>query len=155
MYVIIFQLGDAKTCCQYGTFCLGTFDREEDAVRYCEIEFPEFVKVSDVRNCWKNRASGDEVWVEFARYHSKESAAEMFHTCDECGKTIIRGYTHEDSAWCCCEECMESLIMGNQMRYTPDLDDEVNEGMNEADGYYDEYIDGEWVPSAIYWTDWS
>ena len=112
------------------------FENLDDLYKYCDIEMEYTSYDVTVAPCYSH---------EYAQ-------SELFQTCDECGDTMVSGYTHDDG-WRCCEPCMARLIDEGIMRASVDnLDDR---GANVEDGYYDELIDGKWYPSAIYWTDWS
>ena len=71
--------------------------------------------------------------------------------CNYCGGLMQDGmtdewdfYSHEE----CFEEYMNELYgKGNWRAGEPDEP-------NEADGYYEELVDGEWEPLGIYYTEW-
>ena len=74
-----------------------------------------------------------------------------FRYCDECGKKIFDGFTCDDAAWFCCEDCMDKMIEDGKMRHTPNLEDGME---NKVGGYYDEFISDKWVNVSVFWTCW-
>lgn len=148
MFIVYHREGDLKDRHGNGIAC---FDEIQHAVRFCEIWFDDHQRVSPTSYDWRNEERDSDVWISYVNYYSKASAEEMFRTCNECGSTMILGYTHDDGWWCCCESCMEKLIKQGLMRESIDVDEN---GENEEGGFFDERINDEWVPSAIFWTTW-
>jgi len=80
-----------------------------------------------------------------------EGRADEFRICDRCGRVMTEGFCNE-SIDHICESCFESWmneICPNGWRANDHEDVRLWDG-----GYYDEFIDGEWVDTGIYWTEW-
>ena len=72
--------------------------------------------------------------------------------CDECGQVMHEGFCGSDGAVHLCEECFEPWMDAScpdGWRVNEHEDDRLWDG-----GYYDELIDGEWLDTGIYWTQW-
>lgn len=78
-------------------------------------------------------------------------ANQEFRICERCGCVMVEGFVIGDACTTLCEDCFE-----------PWMDENCPEGWRENPsgeegeygGYYDEMIDGEWVDTGAYWTEW-
>jgi len=73
-----------------------------------------------------------------------------FRTCDACGAAMDEGYTG-DGAIHVCVECFPNWMNENcdAWRMNEHAEFPLWEG-----GYYDELIDGEWVDTGLFYTQW-
>lgn len=88
-----------------------------------------------------------------ATYKLLEMDCESHRICSECGALISEGFMLDDDTWYCCEDCFNEAMEDGVFRPSP-ADECDDEYVNAAEGYYDERVNGQWVPTSIFWTEW-
>ncbi len=76
--------------------------------------------------------------------------------CDRCGKPMQSGFTTEGGLFIhgdhFCEDCFESAM--DEMYGKGGWRVSESEECGENGGYYDELVDGQWIDTGFYYTEW-
>lgn len=132
---------------------------------YGKAAFPTVVKCDGcgavIDSGWMHSYSAklhgnDVLFTDEDRHWCDECAEKLdgkceFRVCERCGHVMTQGFVIGDACTTVCEDCFEPWMDENcdAWRANEHEDDRLWDG-----GYYDELIDGEWVDTGAYWTEW-